>query len=128
MARTECRENLSVTGITLSERQLAYARKTAAEHGLEERLDFALRNYRDQTGKFDRIVSVGMLKNVGPAAVPAYFRTVGRLLASGSVALIHSIAVHDRAAPVNRWMTRYIFPGGNHFQSPSLSAPQRQAS
>ena len=46
-AMTDCRENLSVTGITLSEHQLAYARKTAAEHGLEDRLDFALRNYRD---------------------------------------------------------------------------------
>ena len=111
-AMTDCRENLSVTGITLSEHQLAYARKTAAEHGLEDRLDFALRDYRDQSGEFDRIVSVGMLEHVGPAAVPAYFKTVGRLLASGGVAVIHSIAVHDRAAPVNRWMTRYIFPGG----------------
>ena len=56
MARTECRENLSVTGITLSERQLAHARKTAAEHSLEERLDVTLRVYRDQSGAFDRII------------------------------------------------------------------------
>ena len=120
MAMTECRENLSVTGITLSERQLAHARKTAAEHSLEDRLDFALRDYRDQGGAFDRIVSVGMLEHVGPADVPAYFRTVRRLLAPGGVAVIHSIAVHDRAAPVNRWMTRYIFPGGHLPSLPQL--------
>ena len=113
MAMTECRENLSVTSITLSERQLAHARKAATEHGLEDRLDFSLRDYSDQTGKFDRIVSVDMLEHFGPAAVPAYFRTVRRLLAPGGVAVIHSIAVHDRVAPVNRWMTRYIFPEGH---------------
>ena len=44
MAMSECRENLSVTGITLSERQLAHAQTTAAEHSLEDRLDFALRD------------------------------------------------------------------------------------
>ena len=102
MAMTECRENLSVTGITLSEHQLAHTRKTAAEHSLEDRLDFALRDYRDQGGAFDRIVSVGMLEHVGPADVPAYFRTVRRLLAPGGVAVIHSIAIHDRAGPVKR--------------------------
>ena len=47
MAMTECREYLSVTGITLSEHQLAYARKTSAEHSLEDRLQFALRDFRD---------------------------------------------------------------------------------
>ena len=44
MAMTECHENLSVTGITLSARQLAHAQETAAEHSLEDRLDFAPRD------------------------------------------------------------------------------------
>ena len=102
-----------MTCITLFERQLAHARKTAAEHGLEDRRDFALRDYRDQGVAFDRIVTVGILEHVGSAVVPAYFRTMGRLVAPCGVALIHSIAVHHRAAPLNRWMTRYIFPGGH---------------
>ena len=102
-------------------------RENLAEHSLKDRLDFALYDYCDQGGVCDRIVSVGMLEHVGPADVPAYFRTVRRLLAPGGVAVIHSIAVHDRAAPVNRWMTRYIFPGVTFLHCPSLSAPQRQA-
>ena len=106
MGMTECRENLSVTGIILSERQLAHERKSAAEQSPENRLDFALRDYRDQGVAFDQIVTVGILEHVGSAAVPAYFRTVGRLLAPVGVAVIHSIAVHDRTTPVNRWMTR----------------------
>ena len=119
MAMTECHENLFVTGITLSERQLAYTRKSAAEHSLEERLDVTLRDYRDQSGAFDRIVWVGMLENVGPPAVPAYFKTLAPLLAADGVAVIHSVAVRDRGAPANRCMTRYIFPG----RSLSFTAP-----
>ena len=34
--------------------------------------------------------------------------------------LIHSIAVHDRAAPVNRWTTKYIFQGGHLPSLPQL--------
>lgn len=49
---------------------------------------------------------------LSPVPLPTYFDRVADLLAPGGVALIHSIAVHRRAAPVNRWMTRYIFPGG----------------
>ena len=90
------------------------------ETAQETKLDFALRDYRDRGGAFDRIVSVGMLEHVGPADVPAYFRMVRRLLAPGGMAVIHSIAVHDRAAPVNRWMTRYIFPGGHLPSLPQL--------
>ena len=54
-----------------------------------------------------------MLEHVGTAAVPAYFKMVARLLASGGVAVIHSIAVNDQAAPVNRWVTKYIFPSSH---------------
>ena len=111
---------VDVTGITLSEEQLKIARQRAADAGVSDHVRFELIDYRDMTGPFDRIVSVGMLEHVGPADVPAYFRTVRRLLAPGGVAVIHSIAVHDRAAPVNRWMTRYIFPGGHLPSLPQL--------
>ena len=101
-----------MTGITLSEQQFAYARQAAADAGLDDRLNFALRDYRHQSGQFDRIVSVGMLEHVGPRGLPVFFNKVRTSLAPGGVALIHTIAVHHQARPVNRWLTRYIFPGG----------------
>ena len=107
-----CREDVMGLGITLSERQLAHARRMAAETGMAELLDFQLRDYRHQSGSFDRIVSVGMLEHVGPRNYATYFDRIAALLAPGGVALVHTIAVHRRAAPVNRWLTRYIFPGG----------------
>lgn len=53
-----------------------------------------------------------MLEHVWPRNYATYFDRVADLLAPGGVALTHSIAVHRRAAPMNRWLTRYIFPGG----------------
>lgn len=111
-ALANCRRDVTVRGITLSERQLAHARLAATESGMAGLLDFQLLDYRHQTGSFDRIVSIGMLEHVGPHNYATYFDRVADLLAPGGVALVHTIAVHRRAAPVNRWLTRYIFPGG----------------
>jgi cyclopropane-fatty-acyl-phospholipid synthase len=112
LALARCRKDVSVRGITLSARQLTHARQVAERADLAATLEFQLVDYRHQRGSFDRIVSIGMLEHVGPRNYATYFDRVADLLAPGGVALIHSIAVHRRAAPVNRWLTRYIFPGG----------------
>jgi cyclopropane-fatty-acyl-phospholipid synthase len=54
-----------VTGVTLSEEQLAVARVRAEEKGLADRIEFRLQDYRDVPETFDRIVSVGMFEHVG---------------------------------------------------------------
>ena len=53
-----------------------------------------------------------MLEHVGPRGFPVFFDKVRDCLAPAGVAVIHTIAVHHKARPVNRWLTRYIFPGG----------------
>ena len=55
----------SVTGLTLSDEQLAGAAARARRRRLADRAVFALRDYRDETGSYDRVVSVGMLEHVG---------------------------------------------------------------
>ena len=112
IALAHCRKDIKVTGITLSEQQLAYARRAADANGLSKRVEFKLRDYRDQKGMFDRIVSIGMLEHVGPKNFTTYFDKVANLLTPDGVALIHSIGVHRTAGPTNRWVTKYIFPGG----------------
>ena len=103
---------VSVRGITLSDNQLAHARRRAEEAGLTDRLDFQLEDYRQTSGQFDKIVSVGMLEHVGPSHFKSYFRTVSDRLAPDGVALIHAIGSFGRANPNNRWIDKYIFPGG----------------
>lgn len=112
MAMAACGQNTKVTGITLSRHQLEYARTSAATGGFDDRVSYHMRDYRDQTGMFQKIVSVGMLEHVGPDNFSSYFNKVKSLLTDDGLAVIHTIGVHHRAGPVNRWITKYIFPGG----------------
>ena len=112
MAMAACGRNTTVTGITLSRHQLEYARTRAAASGFEDRVSYHLRDYRDQSSMFQKIVSVGMLEHVGPANFSIYFNKIKSLLADDGLAVIHTIGVHHHARPVNRWITKYIFPGG----------------
>ena len=101
-----------VTGITLSENQLAFASDAVRTTPQANRISFALRDYRQQTGRFDKIVSVGMLEHVGAKHYDSYFASIARLLAADGLALVHSIAVSQRPRRCNRWINKYIFPGG----------------
>lgn len=107
-----------VTGITLSQEQLAVARERAKAAGLADQVSFELIDYRAMTGQFDRIVSVGMFEHVGAPNFATFFDVVRDRLAEDGVALIHTIG---RTAPpnaTNPWIAKYIFPGG---YVPSLS-------
>jgi cyclopropane-fatty-acyl-phospholipid synthase len=107
-----------VIGITLSEHQLEVSRERAQRRGVADRVRFELRDYREQTGVFDRIVSVGMFEHVGVKHYEEFFGSLRRLLAEDGVALVHSIGRMDGPGATNPWIRRYIFPGG---YSPALS-------
>jgi len=113
---SEC--GVDVTGLTLSEEQLKVARHRAAAAGLSERVRFQLRDYRAETGQYDRIVSVGMFEHVGVRHYAQFFDKVNELLAPDGVMLLHAIGRMDGPAATNAWLRKYIFPGG---YSPALS-------
>ena len=101
-----------VTGLTLSVEQHKTATRRAAAAGLSDRVHFHLRDYREQTGEFDRIVSVGMFEHVGLNHYGAFFAKVKSLLAADGVALLHSIGRMDGPGSTAPWIRKYIFPGG----------------
>lgn len=101
-----------VTGITLSVGQHAVANDRARKEGLAGRVRFDLLDYRRLEGKFDRIVSVGMLEHVGSVHFRTYFDKIGELLADDGVALVHAIGRSDGPGTTNAWITHHIFPGG----------------
>lgn len=107
-----------VTGITLSQEQLAIARDRAKAAGLADRVVFELMDYRAITGQFDRIVSVGMFEHVGAPNFAAFFNVVRDRLVEDGVALIHTIGRTAPRTATNPWIAEYIFPGG---YVPSLS-------
>ena len=107
-----------VTGVTLSEEQHREAEKRAAAAGLSNRVRFHLRDYREDVGRYDRIVSVGMFEHVGAKHFDEFFGKLRDLLADDGVALLHSIGRMERPGSTNPWLRKYIFPGG---YSPAMS-------
>ncbi len=112
LAMVLARQDAQVTGVTLSREQLGVARQNAEQAGLADAISFALQDYRDVTGSFDRIVSVGMLEHVGFAQFETYFAKVAQLLRGDGIALIHAIGRSDDKGGPDPWTQRYIFPGG----------------
>lgn len=113
LALTLAREfGATVDGVTLADEQLATAERRARDNGLDDRARFALTDYRDVAGPYDRIVSVGMFEHVGRPGYQAYFDTVARLLNDDGVAVIHAIMRAEGPAVTQPWIARYIFPGG----------------
>lgn len=103
---------VDVTGITLSEEQLKVARQRAADVGVADHVRFELIDYRDMTGPFDRIVSVGMFEHVGTAHYRTFFNTCRNLLTSDGVMLIHTIGRMGGPGITDAFTQKYIFPGG----------------
>ena len=101
-----------VTGITLSEPQAARARERAAEHGVADRVEVRVMDYRELRGeRFDAIASIGMVEHVGAANIDAYARGLAGLLDSGGRLLNHGIArLRHGDAEAGPFSERYVFP------------------
>ena len=104
--------DVEVTGVALAPDQIAFCKERAEEAGLADRVRFELMDYRDVTGSFDRISSVGLLEHVGTPHYPQFFEHTARLLAPKGVMMSHCCG---RAGPpgfTDKWTRKYIFPGG----------------
>src|ERR1700723_3573690 len=102
---------VDVTGLTLSREQLAVCNERARALGLADRVRFHLRDYREETGTYDRIVSVGMFEHVGVNHYSTFFAKLYQLLAPDGVVLLHSIGRLNGPGRTNSWIRKYIFPG-----------------
>jgi len=101
-----------VLGVTLSGEQHRVATERARAAGLADRVEFRLADYRAVTGRFDRIVSVGMFEHVGVPHYRAFFDRLRALLAEDGVALVHTIGRIGPPGTTSPWVLKYIFPGG----------------
>ena len=118
MAATEF--GASLTGVTLSTEQLAFAHARMARLGVAETslgAQLRLQDYRDITDEpFDAICSIEMVEAVGREYWPTYFQALHKLLKPGGRACVQSIviddALFDRYLSSTDFIQQYIFPGG----------------
>lgn len=107
---------VTVTAITLSPAQKAYAEQRIGAAGLSDRVSIRLVDYRDVEGVFDRIVSVEMFEAVGEAYWTAYFDRIRDLLAPGGVAGLQIITIREDLFEAYRrrpdFIQLHVFPGG----------------
>ena len=106
--QSEC----EVTGVTLSKNQYEYCKKRAKELGVDNQCNFQLLDYRQLKGKFNRVLSVGMLEHVGRKFYKTFFRKINDLMTDDGLSLIHTIGSTDPKGPPQPWIQKYIFPGG----------------
>ncbi|HET6381076.1 MAG TPA: cyclopropane-fatty-acyl-phospholipid synthase family protein [candidate division Zixibacteria bacterium] len=130
LVRAAERAKVEAMGITLSERQQAYATRLIAERGLGDRVRVELMDYRSvpaALGRFDRIASIGMAEHVGRARIDDYFAAAREALAPGGLFLNHAITAQPSrrtegglilAGPLagairtRSFIDAYVFPDG----------------
>lgn len=115
LAEAASAKGLAVTGLTLSREQQAFAIDRLARVGAD-RASILLKDYRDESGKYDGIASVEMFEAVGEAWWPAYFECLRRCLKPGARAAIQTIVIADELFERYRrgtdFIQQYVFPGG----------------
>ena len=106
----------TVTGLTLSSAQKAYADARMAQAGLSDRVSIELTDYRDAKGCYDAVASVEMAEAVGQDYWPSYLEAIARVLAPGGRAALQLISIReslfDAYAASADFIQTYIFPGG----------------
>ena len=99
---------VEVIGITVSKEQLALGKELCRDLPVE----FRLQDYREVTGKFDRIVSVGMIEHVGYKNYRDYFIISNNCLNDEGLFLLHTIGEVRSTLSTDAWTHKYIFPNG----------------
>jgi cyclopropane-fatty-acyl-phospholipid synthase len=104
-----------VTTTTVSQQQHELACQRVAEAGVTGQVSVLLKDYRDLTGQYDKLVSIEMIEAVGHAFYDTYLRRCSELLKPDGVMLLQAIVIADqwyeRAKSSVDFIQRYIFPG-----------------
>ena len=115
-----------VTTTTISEEQFTYARRRIERAGLSDRVTLLLKDYRDLSGRYDKLVSIEMIEAIGHEHFDMFFGKCGELLRPDGAMLLQAITMSEQRYPQYLksvdFIQRYIFPGGC---LPSISAMSR---
>jgi cyclopropane-fatty-acyl-phospholipid synthase len=123
-------KNYGITGmgVTLSEGQYEWGNSKMKEEGLQDKIRIELKDYRDMTGTFDKVVSIGLAEHTWQRGYETFIGKVSELLKDGGIGLVHTIG--STAAPsetTEAWINKYIFPDGRLPRLEELVEEMRRA-
>src|SRR5690606_1762386 len=99
-------------GVTLSKEQVAYANEEINRRGLQDQVKFDFLDYRDAEGKYDKVLSIGMMEHVGVRDYDNFLAKYRSLMKDKGIGFLHTIGTFAPHVRTNTWMEKYIFPGG----------------
>ena len=99
---------VEVTAVNISKPQVEYAREITK--GLP--VEVKLMDWREVSGRYDRVLSIGIMEHVGYKNYRHYMEKVSEVLKDDGISLIHTIGGNISTTSANPWTTKYIFPNG----------------
>lgn len=109
---------VEVLGVTVSKEQVALGMQMC--RGLP--VELRLQDYRQVQGKFDRVISIGIMEHVGYKNYRTYFEVADRCLKEDGIGFFHTIGGNISVKLGDQFTTRYIFPNGMVPSMPQLTA------
>lgn len=103
---------VEVLGVALAPDQIAFCKERAEAEGVADKVRFELMDYRDVQGKFDRIISVGLIEHLGQPHYPGFFEKTRDLLTDEGVMVSHCCGRMGMPGVTDKFTRKYIFPGG----------------
>ncbi|KZN48081.1 SAM-dependent methyltransferase [Pseudoalteromonas luteoviolacea] len=105
-----------VTTTTISEEQYAFVKEKIDTLGLQSQITLLKDDYRELTGRFDKLVSIEMIEAVGHDYLSGFFEKCSTLLKPNGVMLIQAITIacqrYQHYLKNSDFIQQYIFPGG----------------
>jgi len=105
-----------VTTTTISEEQHAYVADLIEQQGLQDKITLLKHDYRDLSGKYDKLVSIEMIEAVGHNYLPSFFEKCNALLKPSGAMLIQAITIacqrYEHYLKNSDFIQQHIFPGG----------------
>lgn len=102
-----------ILGINIADGQVEYAKK----HISSPRVEIRNMDYRDVPklidGKFDKVVSIGMVEHVGPKNYRSFFEVVQKVMKPDGLFLLQNCGLDVSRSTIEPWIEKYIFPHGS---------------
>jgi len=102
---------VSVTGVNTTTEQVAWVDAEIRRRGLERRIGVVEADFRDVSGPFDKVVSIGVLEHAGRDQLAEVVRAHADFLKPGGLGMLHFIG-HVGRRDTEFFIRQHVFPGG----------------